>query len=344
MALQSFTPFTNIYNDFQSTITSATSSFGSGMVSLVAAPLGVASTVYIMLLGYSILRGAIQMPVRELAWQMAKLGAVITAAGASFYSSVIVSGVPAIATAIISAGGGSQVSNAGSMFDAYMNNAHGIIGSITDALSAAVANVSITNFPSIIWPLICSVIAIMVIYVFAILSSIVGFCILLFAMLGLQICVALAPLAFASLIFNSSKFFFDGWLKQTLNFSLLMVIMSIVTNIINSMVTKETQAVLSLAGSNALTAGTTGSGAIIDAGAVLVIMVATSIIYTVGTIFFFETPKIASGIVGGSASGGHGFLQAGMNAMMNRYIARMGSNAPKSSSGNSGTNSLSKGE
>jgi type IV secretion system protein VirB6 len=51
-----------MYGYVESAITSAVASFGSGLVSFVAAPLGVAATIYFLLLGFAVLRGAIQAP------------------------------------------------------------------------------------------------------------------------------------------------------------------------------------------------------------------------------------------------------------------------------------------
>ena len=141
--------FTNIYGYVQSSLSAATSSYGSGLLTYVVAPLGLAVTVYFLLLGYGILRGAIQAPVRELTWQIGKVGLVFAACSATFYSSFIVSGVPQIATSLISAGGGSA-SNPGSTFDLYMSDASKLVANLVAAqgqVDAAAAQSS-TMFPA----------------------------------------------------------------------------------------------------------------------------------------------------------------------------------------------------
>lgn len=317
--------FSNIYAYVQNSLAAATSSYGNGLLTYVIAPLGLAATVYFLLLGYGILRGAIQAPVRELTWQIGKVGLVFAACSATFYSSVIVSGVPQIATSLISAGGGSAT-NPGTTFDTYMADATKVVQNMT-AAQGQIDNAAVTS--SSLWPaslttlypdLLVSIWCI-IIYLFAFISALFGFVIDVFALLGVQICVAIAPLAFASLLFNASRWFFDGWMRQTINYSLLMVIMSIVTKFVTGMEQSVLDSLLTQANSASafITAGATPS---INAAAIELAGIACCVIYTVGSVFFFETPRISSGIVGGAASGGHGFLQSASNAAMIRVFRR----------------------
>ncbi len=316
--------FTNIYAYVQSSLATATSSYGSGLLTYVIAPLGLAATVYFLLLGYGILRGAIQAPVRELTWQIGKVGLVFAACSATFYSSVIVSGVPQIATSLISAGGGSST-NPGSTFDTYMSDASKVVQNMNAAQAQVDAPLQASINPldklSAIYPDMLVSIWCLIIYLFAFISALFGFVIDVFALLGVQICVAIAPLAFASLLFNASRWFFDGWMRQTINYSLLMVIMSIVTKFVTGMEQSVLDSLLTQANSASafITAGATPS---INAAAIELAGIACCVIYTVGTVFFFETPRISSGIVGGAASGGHGFLQSASNAAMIRVFRR----------------------
>ncbi|WP_084601413.1 type IV secretion system protein [Novosphingobium acidiphilum] len=310
-AFPTISVFSSMYNALQSTITTSTSSFGNGLAGLVVGPLTMGAVVYFLILGFGVMRGVIQTPLKELAWQIGKTALVFMAAGATFYSSVIVSGVPAISTAIISAGSGTEVSNAGALFDTYVNEvgqigqaildpvnkeilqSQGFMGALTGAAMVALVDEAVAYA------------CIILLYIFAGLSGLIGFVIIAFALLGTQICVALAPLAFASLLFPSSRFFFDGWLRQTLNYSLLNVIMSIVTGIITTLIKNQIPVILQSLGATSMVSS--------NAIATVIIMVNGVILYCIGTIFFFETPSIAAGIVGGTASGGHGVLQAGLN-------------------------------
>lgn len=70
--------------------------------------------------------------------------------------------------------------------------------------------------------------------------------------------------------------------------------------------------------------------AVLNTDLMIVATVACCAIYIVGTIFFFQAPSIASGIAGGASSGGHGFLQTGMNMAANRLMfRRLAANTPR---------------
>ena len=63
------TLFTTMYGYVETAIAGAVATFGSGLVSFVAAPLALAAAIYFLLLGFAVLRGAIQAPLRELVFQ-----------------------------------------------------------------------------------------------------------------------------------------------------------------------------------------------------------------------------------------------------------------------------------
>ena len=78
------TLFTTMYGYVESAIAGAVATFGSGLVSFVAAPLALAATIYFLLLGFAVLRGAIQAPLRELVFQAGKVGFALAAASCTF--------------------------------------------------------------------------------------------------------------------------------------------------------------------------------------------------------------------------------------------------------------------
>nr|NKR04372.1 conjugal transfer protein TraH [Escherichia coli] len=156
--------------------------------------------------------------------------------------------------------------------------------------------------------------------------------------------VALAPLALASLLFNSSRWLFDGWLKQTVNFILLMVVMAIMTKFIVGLQEATMDGIMGsipAAGSSFLVME--NDYITLKAGVMIVATLCCCAIYIVGTIFFFQSPAIAAGIAGGASSGGHGFLQTGANMMTNRLMFRRATQprAPVSSGSTGGSASRS---
>jgi len=318
--------FTSMYDYISSAIDSAVSGFGSGLVTFVAAPLGLAATIYFLLLGFAVLRGAIQAPLKEVVFQAGKVGFALAAAGAVGYSTFVVNIATNLPQQIISAGSGTPVTNPGTTFDAYVSDTNKIAQKITaenDKVQSQPAG--LTDYDLVMEKLYANLVAfvaIIVLYIFAALSAAIGFCIVIFAKLSVSICVALAPLALACLLFNSSRWLFDGWLRQTANYILLMVVMAIMTKFITGLENKVMDDIMASIGDGSMFLDTSGTRMVLDTAAISMGVLACVIIYIVGTVFFFQSPSIASGIAGGASSGGHAFLQTGMNLAANRLMFR----------------------
>ena len=317
--------FTTMYGYVESAITSAVAGFGSGLVSFVAAPLGVAATIYFLLLGFAVLRGAIQAPLRELVFQAGKVGFAIAAASTIGYSAFVVNVVTNLPAEIIEAGSGTPVSNPGTTFDTYVSDTGKLAARMEEANATiqSMPSQGITDFRTPLIQLRSALITygcIGILYIFAFLSASVGFCIVIFAKLAVSICVALAPLALASLLFNSSRWLFDGWLRQTANYILLMVVVAIMTKFITGLQEASMDGIMGAVGPASNFVQMEGVYAELNMGMMIVATLSCCAIYIVGTIFFFQSPSISSGIAGGASSGGHGFLQTGMTMMANRLM------------------------
>ncbi len=321
------TLFTTMYGYVETAIAGAVASFGSGLVSFVAAPLALAATIYFLLLGFAVLRGAIQAPLRELVFQAGKVGFALAAAGAVGYTTFVVNVATDLPGEIIAAGSGTPVTNPGTTFDTYVSDTGKLAQRMVDANTKVQAQASrgLTDFRTPLIQLTCSLITylcIALLYVFAFLSASVGFCIVIFAKLAVSICVALAPLALACLLFNSSRWLFDGWLKQTANYILLMVIMAIMTKFITGLQEAAMDGILGSIGDGTVFVTMENTYMTLSAGVMVVATISCAAIYIVGTIFFFQSPSIAAGLAGGASSGGHGFLMTGANLMANRLLFR----------------------
>lgn len=326
------TLFTTMYSYVEDAIATSVASFGSGLVAFVAAPLALAATIYFLLLGFAVLRGAIQAPLRELVFQAGKVGFALAAASAVGYSVFVVDVVTNLPSEIIAAGSGTPVTNPGTTFDTYVADTGKLGQRMVDANTKVQAQSSrgLTDYRTPIIQMTCSVITyacIAILYVFAFLSASIGFCIVIFAKLSVAICVALAPLALACLLFNSSRWLFDGWLKQTANYILLMVVMAIMTRFIVGLQGAAMDGILGSIGNGDAFVTTENTYLTLSAAVMIVATLSCSAIYIVGSIFFFQSPSIAAGIAGGASSGGHGFLQTGANMLTNRLMFRRATQA-----------------
>ena len=143
-----------------------------------------------------------------------------------------------------------------------------------------------------------------------------------FALLGLDIALALTPLAIAAAMFAQTRFIFQGWLGQILNYIFLIVIVSIIIGVVlalNTAALDNITGALAVKAADGTVAVTAANGAPVqfaDTNSVLIACMNTIIIYILGTLFFFEAPKISAAIFGGAASGGHNFMAVALNRVL----------------------------
>ncbi|MBB3588960.1 type IV secretion system protein VirB6 [Sphingomonas sp. BK481] len=326
----------------ETAIAGAVASFGSGLVTFVAAPLALAATIYFLLLGFAVLRGAIQAPLRELVFQAGKVGFAIAAASSIGYTTFVVNVVTNLPGEIIAAGTGTPVSNPGTTFDLYVSDTSKLAKRLEFANGEVQKQVP-KGLTDIQTPLIqmestiITFLAVIILDIFAFISACVGFCIVIFAKLAVSICVALAPLALACLLFNSSRWLFDGWLKQTVNYILLMVIMAIMTKFITGLQEASMNSIINSVGDGHAFLTMEKTFIVLKIAVIVLATLACCAIYIVGTIFFFQSPSIAAGIAGGASSGGHGFLQTGANMMANKLMFKRATQQGSNSGGRGGS-------
>jgi type IV secretion system protein VirB6 len=142
------------------------------------------------------------------------------------------------------------------------------------------------------------------------LTSAVGFGIVMLAKVALAVLVALGPIFIACLVFEASRSFFFGWLRQGVNYLLLFALIITVFQIILALVERQWATIDGQAEPNQ-------SGLLFIALCIL------------GLIFFLQTPNIAAGIAGGAAAGIGDFYSAGragaaMGTAAGMGVARLG--------------------
>jgi type IV secretion system protein VirB6 len=345
-----FTVLTNSYAYLSTALTSVTSSYSSGFLPIAVAILTAAGTLYFVLLGLMVIRGIIASPLSELGMSALKFGLVIALLGTTGFTATMISTGNGLPAALISAGGGTGIINPGQAMDKYFGNAMKLLpivqakwdkdqadmtGSSTAAsivgavggqgaanTTAAIMNPSQTM--SLFVAQIVESIFLAIVLVTAGFSACVGFVIYVFAQFALDVVLALTPIAIACTLFSQTRWIFQGWLSQLLNYVFLMVIVSVIT----AMIIGLNMAVMTDLTGGSVTAGalgqvvnsdTTGAAiAFASTGEVIAACCAIAVVYILGTLFFFQAPTISSGIFGGAASGGHNFLAVATNQIMGR--------------------------
>jgi type IV secretion system protein VirB6 len=348
--LSKFTVLTNSYAYLSTALSSVTNSYSSGFLPIAVAILTAAGTLYFVLLGLMVIRGVISSPLSELGMSALKFGLVVALLGSTGFTSMVISTANGLPASLITAGGGSSIANPGQAMDNYFGNAMKLLplvqakwdkdkadmtgsstaASIAGALggagaantTAAIMNPS--QAMSLFVEQVVESIFLAITLLIAGASACVGFVIYIFALFALDVVLALTPIAIACTLFAQTRWIFQGWLSQLLNYVLLMVVVAIITALIiglnTHIMTDLTGASVSASAlGGAVSADSSGSAvAFASTGEVIMACCSIVIVYILGTLFFFQAPAISAGIVGGAASGGHNFLAVGANQIMGR--------------------------
>ena len=363
-----FTVLTSAYAYLASAFASVTSSYSSGFLPIVLAVLTAAGVLYFVLLGFMVIRGIVASPLAELGMSALKFGLVIALLSATGFTGTVISTANGLPGALISAGGGTAISNPGEAMDKYFGNAQKLVaivqnkwtkdeadmtGSSTAAsivgsvLGSSAANTTAAvmspgqTFTLMAEKLIESL-ALVVVLLIAGLSACIGLVIYIFALFALDVVLALTPIAIASTPFAQTRWIFQGWLSQLLNYVFLMVIVAIVSSMViglNTAVMADITGVSTTTGAagQVLNASTGGASvALASTAEVIMACVSVAVVYILGTLFFFQAPTISSGVFGGASSGGHNFMAIGANQLMNRMSrGRMPMSPPRGGGGGS---------
>jgi type IV secretion system protein VirB6 len=253
---------------------------GTGLGNVLAAvrgPLLVALTLYVVLYGYAIFRGAITEPVMDGVVRLVKLCFIYTVATTVAYNDYVTqplfTDLPNWLAGAISGG---PVTSLGSSFDKFLARGFDLATSITDTATIVDPSPYITAG---------------IVIVATVIVTGLGFGIVMIAKVALALLVALGPIFIACLVFDASRQFFFGWLKQGVNYLVLFAIIIVIFEMILALVDVQW--------------GSINSQADPEMGGILF-----TALCILGGIFFLQTPNIAAGIAGGAATGIGDFANA----------------------------------
>lgn len=345
-----YTVLSSAYAYLAAAFASVTNSYSSGLLPIAVAILTAAGVLYFVLLGLMVIRGIIASPLAEIGMSALKFGLVVALLGSTGFTATIISTANSLPAALISAGGGAAISNPGEAMDRYFWNAEklvaivqnkwardqadmtgsssaaSIVGSVLgpSAANTTAAVMSPSQTMNLFVEQIVESIFLALVLLIAGLSACIGFVIYIFALFALDVVLALTPIAIACTLFSQTRWIFQGWLSQLLNYVFLMVIVSIVTSMViglNTTIMADITGVSTTSGpaGQVIAAATDGTSvAFASTTEVILACCAVAVVYILGTLFFFQAPAISAGIFGGAASGGHNFMAVGVNQIMNR--------------------------
>ncbi len=345
-----YTVLTSAYTYLATALASITNSYSSGLLPIAVAILTAAGTLYFVLLGLMVIRGIIASPLVEIGMSALKFGLVVALLGATGFTSTVISTANALPAALISAGGGTPIANPGQAMDKYFWNAEklvsivqnkwakdqadmtgsssaaSIVGSVfgQGAANTTAAVMSPSQAMNLFVEQVVDSIFLAITLLIAGFSATIGFVIYVFALFALDVVLALTPVAIACTLFAQTRWVFQGWLSQLLNYVFLMVVVAIISAMViglNTAIMADITGVSTTTGTagQVIAAGSGGASvSFASMSEVVLACAACSIVYILGTLFFFQAPSISAGIFGGAAAGGHNFLAVGANQIMGR--------------------------
>lgn len=254
----------------------------SSIIGIISGPLRVGVTIYIILLGGAILRGAVQYPAREFVYRALKLAALTWAVSSLYGASVGLFTMNGLPGQFANALGGADVGGLGGYFDTLLQGAAHAIAKITEIVQQHTdeAGKNLVGIPNNFIEIILAAIANLLILFVALLSCALGFTICAFALFALALLAVVGPLFLAALLFDSTRGWFFAWLGSAISYVMLVVFALLVTLFISQ--TTDTFV-------NAITTD----------DSVLVATFKALSFYVLGFFFFLQIPSLASSLGGG---------------------------------------------
>lgn len=254
----------------------------SSVIGIISGPLRVGVTIYIILLGGAILRGAVQYPAREFVYRALKLAALTWAVSSLYGASVGLFTMNGLPGQFANALGGADVGGLGGYFDTLLQGAFRAITKIEEIVQAHTdaAGVNLIGMPNNIVEIILAAFANLVILFVALLSCALGFTICAFAFFALALLAVVGPLFVAALLFDSTRGWFFAWLGSAISYVMLVVFALLVTLFISQ--TTDTFI-----------------NSISNDDEVLIAVLKALSFYVLGFFFFLQIPSLASGLGGG---------------------------------------------
>lgn len=278
------TIYTQMFNHLDAALAGIIAAY-AGVLSWISGPLRVGVTIYIILLGFAILRGAVDYPFREFVYRGFKLAALVWAVTTLYGASVGLLAMNGLPREVAQVVGAQDVNGLGDFFDGILKGALRAIASIKEIVlrHTQEEGYNIAGIPNNWDEIIVSEVVNIVILLAALLASALGFAITAFALFALALLAAIGPIFIAALLFDSTRSFFYQWLGSIVNYVILIAFALLVTVFIAN-----------------------SADAFIDAisqnDSLMLASLKALGFYALGFFFFLQIPSMAAGLGGGGAS------------------------------------------
>ena len=279
--------FTTMFEALNSALASIVGKYAA-VIGIVAPALRIGIVIYISLLGYAIMRGAVQYPFREYVYRGVQL-AFLYFAVTSLYGPQIgmfaLGGLPGpFATAL----GGADVGGLGGFYDKLAGT--GFDTANTMRKIAATYQESQGTLPDIGYAVFSGFLVVLVL-VATLLCAAIGFVISAFGLFALALLSVVGPLFVAALLFESTRGYFFSWLGACINYLMLIVFALVLTLFLTQI-------------------GETILTTISENDDIVFVAVKAIAFYLLGFFFFLQIPMLAASLGGGGPALANQFASA----------------------------------
>lgn len=173
-----FNIYTAMFNQLDAALAGVVAAY-AGVIGWISGPLRVGVTIYIILLGFAVLRGAVEYPFREFVYRGMKLAALVFAVTTLYGASVGLLAMNGLPREVANAVGAQDVNGLGGFFDAILKGAVRAIANIKEIVQTHTTEegTNLAGIPNNWDEIIVSEIINVVIMLAALLASALGFAI-----------------------------------------------------------------------------------------------------------------------------------------------------------------------
>lgn len=279
--------FTTMFESLNSALAGIVGKYAA-VIGIVSPALRIGIVIYIVLLGYAIMRGAVQYPFREYVYrglQLAFLYFAVTSLYGTQIGMFALGGLPGqFATAL----GGADVGGLGGFYDKLAGT--GFDTANTMRKIAATYQESQGTLPDIGYAVFSGFLVVLVL-VATLLCAAIGFVISAFGLFALALLSVVGPLFVAALLFESTRGYFFSWLGACINYLMLIVFALVLTLFL----TQVGESVLATISEND------------EIGQAAIKVLA---FYALGFFFFLQIPGLAASLGGGGPALANQFASA----------------------------------
>lgn len=253
------------------------------VIGIVDGPLLVSITLFLTVIGYFVLAGKIEMPVREFVYRALTSATVYIAVTSIYGAQIGLFALGGLPTQFATALGGADVGGLGGFYDQLVGSAFEAIDKMQKSVEAyLVTQENGLGFPSVsaIGYAIVAQILMAIVIILAILCAAIGFTISAFALFALALLSVVGPLFVAALLFESTRGYFFSWLGAMINYLMLIVFALVLTLFITQ-------------------TGTTLLASVAETDEIFTSAAKAIAFYLLGFFFFYQIPGLAASLGGG---------------------------------------------